>query len=176
MRIAVNFLLAAVVFGQQAANEERKLAPYFPTPHSIVERMLKMAELKSGEHLFDLGSGDGRILIIAAKQFGANATGIEIDEDLVKQSTAEIRRQNLASRAKVILGDMTAQDYSAADVVTVYLLPAANRKVRPLLEQQLKKGARVVAHDFEIDGWSPDQTEHIEDEEGRSHSIFLYRR
>jgi cyclopropane fatty-acyl-phospholipid synthase-like methyltransferase len=157
-------------------SEEQKLAPYFPTPHSIVERVLKLAELRSGEHVFDLGSGDGRILIIAAKQFGADATGIEIDEGLVKQSTAEIRRQDLSSRARVVQGDMTAQDYSSADVVTVYLLPAANRKVRPLLEKQLKKGARVVAHDFEIDGWTPDRTVHVEDEEGRSHSIFLYRR
>lgn len=175
MRFAALLLVASAVSGQQVS-EEQKLAPYFPTPHSIVERMLKLAELQPGERLFDLGSGDGRILIIASKQFGAASTGIEIDEGLVKQSLAEIRRQNLTSKARVIQGDMTAQDYSSADVVTVYLLPAANRMVRPLLEKQLKKGARVVAHDFEIDGWTPDETQHMEDEEGRGHSIFLYRR
>jgi ubiquinone/menaquinone biosynthesis C-methylase UbiE len=139
--------------------------------------MLRLGELKKGEKMFDLGSGDGRIVIMAAKRFGADATGVEIDESLHRQSMAEIKRQNLTKTARIILGDVTKQDYSSADLLTVYLLPDSNTKIRPLLEKQLRKGARVVAHDFEFSGWTPEKTEHIEDDgEGRSHTLFLYRR
>jgi protein-L-isoaspartate O-methyltransferase len=166
-------LTAACLFAQK---ETDKLAPYFPTPPSVVEKMLRFGELKSGEKMFDLGSGDGRIVIMAAKKFGADATGIEIDEALYKQSSAEIKRQNLSNSARIIHGDVTQQDYSSANLLTVYLLPNSNTKIRPMLEKQLKKGTRVVAHDFEFSGWTPEKTEHLEDEEGRSHTIFLYRR
>jgi protein-L-isoaspartate O-methyltransferase len=170
----LTFALTAVcLFAQKEAD---KLAPYFPTPPAIVEKMLRFGELKSGEKMFDLGSGDGRIVIMAAKKFGADATGVEIDEALYKQSTAEIKRQNLSNSARIIHGDVTQQDYSSANLLTVYLLPNSNTKIRPMLEKQLKKGTRVVAHDFEFSGWTPEKTEHLEDEEGRSHTIFLYRR
>jgi protein-L-isoaspartate O-methyltransferase len=176
MRIAFGLaLVSASIFAQQ--KESDKLAPYFPTPPSVVEKMLKLGELKKGEVMFDLGSGDGRIVIMAAQKFGANATGVEIDEALYKQSTAQIKRLKLTEHARIILGDVTAQDYSSADLLTVYLLPNSNTKIRPMLEKQLKKGARVVAHDFEFSGWTAEKVEHIEDDgEGRSHSIFLYRR
>ena len=155
----------------------QNLAPYFPTPPIIVERMLVLAELKQGEKMFDLGSGDGRIVMLSAKKFNADATGVEYDEALFKQSMAEIKRLGLDKTARIIHGDLLAQDYSSADVITVYLLPVSNSKLRPLLEKQLKKGARVVAHDFEIAGWKPDKTEHVEDDgEGRSHTIYVYRR
>jgi protein-L-isoaspartate O-methyltransferase len=166
----------AVCLCAQTGKQADKLAPYFPTPPSIVEKMLQIGELKKGEKMFDLGSGDGRIVIMAAQKFGADATGVEIDESLQKQSMAEIKRRKLADRARIILGDVAAQDYSSADLLTVYLLPNSNTKIRPMLEKQLRKGARVVAHDFEFSGWTPEKTEHLEDEEGRSHSIFLYRR
>jgi protein-L-isoaspartate O-methyltransferase len=153
------------------------LAPYFPSPPAIVERMLVLAELKQGEKMFDLGSGDGRIVIMAANKFKADGTGIEYDESLYKQSMAEIKRIGLEKTARIIHGDILAQDYSSADVITVYLLPVSNTKLRPILEKQLKKGTRVVAHDFEIAGWKPDKTEHVEDDgEGRSHTIYVYRR
>ena len=171
------FLVFAALFGNQLATAQDKLAPYFPTPPSIVNRMLQLAELKKGEKMFDLGSGDGRIVIMAAKKFAATATGVEIDPALCKQSTNEIKRQHLESSAQIICGDVANQDYSSADVLTVYLLPDSNTKIRPLLEKQLHKGARVVAHDFEFAGWTPDKIEHVEDDgEGRSHSIFVYRR
>ncbi len=172
-------LIALVLAGLsgQLADAQDKLAPYFPTPPSIVNRMLQLAELKKGEKMFDLGSGDGRIVIMAAKKFGANSTGVEIDPALCKQSTNEIKRQHLENSARIICGDVANQDYSSADVLTVYLLPDSNTKIRPLLEKQLRKGARVVAHDFEFAGWTPDKIEHVEDDgEGRSHSIFVYRR
>jgi ubiquinone/menaquinone biosynthesis C-methylase UbiE len=154
-----------------------KLAPYYPTPQIVVQKMLELGGLKPGEKMFDLGSGDGRIVIMAAQKFKGDATGIEIDEDLAKQSGARIKKLNLASRARIIRGDLLKQDYSSADLVTVYLLPSTLGLVRPMLESQLKKGARVVAHDFEFIGWTPLKTIDVDDDgEGRSHRLFLYQR
>ena len=175
MKPAVIALICLPVFAQ--VKQEDKLAPFFPTPPVIVEKMLKIGELKKGEKMFDLGSGDGRVVIMAAEKFGADASGVELDEALVKQSTNEIRRRKLEPRARIIHGDITKQDYSSASLLTIYLLPDSNIRIRPMLEKQLKKGTRVVAHDFEIAGWKPEKTEHIEDDgEGRSHTVFLSRR
>lgn len=175
---AILLVLVSVFTALLAAQQEgEKLAPYYPTPETIVERMLQLAELKPGEKMFDLGSGDGRIVIMAAQKFGADATGVEIDRDLWKQSMDRIKALGLEKRARIILGDIMKQDYSSADVITVYLLPSSNDKIRPLLEKQLKKGARIVAHDFEFSGWTPVKVEHIDDDgEGRSHTLYLYRR
>jgi tRNA1(Val) A37 N6-methylase TrmN6 len=168
-------LVAGAALAQ--APQTEKLAPYYPTPELIVEKMLKFGELKPGEKMFDLGSGDGRIVIMAAQKFKADATGVEFDKDLAKQSSERIRKLGLQSRARIINGDIMQQDYASADLVTVYLLPWANDKVRPLLEKQLKKGARVVAHDFEFSDWKADKVEHIDDDgEGRAHTLYLYRR
>lgn len=154
-----------------------KLAPYYPTPETIVAKMLELGGLKAGEKMFDLGSGDGRIVIMAAQKFHAQATGVEMDKDLCKQSTDKIRKLGLEKNARIINGDILRQNYNSADLVTVYLLPNSNDKVAPLLEKQLKKGARVVAHDFEIRQWTPVKTETIDDDgEGRSHTLYLYRR
>ncbi len=170
-------LVAPAVAGQAGQAEDNKLAPYYPTPKLVVERMLKLGELKPGETMFDLGSGDGRIVIMAAKKFGAYAVGVEIDKDLVEASRRRVKKLGLEGKVKIIHGDILQQDYSSADLVTIYLLPTSNEKVRPLLEKQLKKGARVVCHDFDMSGWAPDQVEHIEDDgEGRSHTLYLYRR
>ena len=168
-------LLALAAFGQQQAGE--KLAPYYPTPETIVERMLELGELKAGEKMFDLGSGDGRIVIMAARKYHADATGVELDNDLVIQSTAKIKQLGLQQTAHIINGDILKQNYSSANLITVYLLPESNIKVRPILEAQLKKGTRIVAHDFEIGGWTPLKTVTIPDDgEGRSHTLFLYIR
>jgi protein-L-isoaspartate O-methyltransferase len=161
----------------QQRKEPEKLAPYFPTPPSVADRMLELAELRPGQRMFDLGSGDGRIVIMAAEKYKADATGIELDDSLYRQSSEAIKRRGLEKMARIIHGDIMAQDYSPADVLTVYLLPVSNDKLRPILEKQLKKGARVVAHDFEFSGWKADKIEHIEDDgEGRSHTVYVYRR
>ena len=166
-------LVAAVAWAQDPA----KLAPYYPTPESIVVKMLELGGLKPGEKMFDLGSGDGRIVIAAAQKFHADAIGVELDKDLCRQSLERIRKLGLEKTAQIVNGDILKQDYSSADLITVYLLPNSNDKVQPLLELQLKKGARVVAHDFEFRGWTPVKVEDIEDDgEGRSHTLFLYRR
>jgi protein-L-isoaspartate O-methyltransferase len=170
-------LLGAGATAQSKRESTEKLAPYYPTPETIVERMLQMGGLKPGEKMFDLGSGDGRIVIMAARKFKADATGVEFDDDLWKQSMAKIKSLGLDKRARILHGDIMEQDYSSADLITVYLLPTSNEKVRPVLEKQLKPGARVVAHDFEFSAWTPDRVEHIDDDgEGRSHTLYLYRR
>jgi protein-L-isoaspartate O-methyltransferase len=167
-------LLAAGLIAQDKKPE--KLAPYLPTPNTIVEAMLKLADLKPKEKMWDLGSGDGRIVIMAAKKFGADAAGVEFDYDLFHQSVAKIRELKIPN-AVIYLGDIFDQDYSKADVLTIYLLPSSNEKLRPLLEKQLKKGARVVCHDFPIAGWKEDKMVTIDDDgEGRSHTLYLYQR
>jgi protein-L-isoaspartate O-methyltransferase len=155
-----------------------KLAPYYPTPQTIVEKMLQLGGLKSGEKVYDLGSGDGRIVIMAAQKFHADAVGVEIDRDLCKQSMDRIHKLGLEKNAHIINGDLLDQNYSSADLVLVYLLPESiNNKVQPLLDKQLKKGARIVAHDFEFRNWTPEKVENIADDgEGRSHTLFLYRK
>src|SRR3954471_10172135 len=161
-----------------AQNPEGKLAPYYPTPETIVQKMLQLGGLKAGEKMFDLGSGDGRIVVMAAQKFHAEAVGIELDKDLCKQSLAKIQKLGLEKNAHIINGDLLKQNYSSADLVTVYLLPESiDNKVQPVLDKQLKKGARVVAHDFEFKAWTPEKVENIADDgEGRSHTLYLYRK
>lgn len=173
MRLILIAALSCTLFAQQPTGE--KLAPYYPTPESIVQRMLDFVQLKAGETMYDLGSGDGRIVIMAAQKYKANAIGVELDSDLVESSTAKIRRMGLEKSAHIIYGDILKQNYSNADVITVYLLPDSNLKLRPVLDAQLKKGTRIVAHDFEIGGWTPVKTIAIADDgEGRSHMLYLY--
>ncbi|MBS1830743.1 MAG: class I SAM-dependent methyltransferase [Acidobacteria bacterium] len=176
LRILGTLALVAFTLPAQEKKPE-KLAPYYPTPEYVVEKMLNLSGLKRGERMFDLGSGDGRIVIMAAQKYGATATGVELDKDLWKQSMEKIRSLGLEKSARIIQGDAFIQDYSSADVVTVYLLPNSNDKMRPLLEKQLKKGTRIISHDFEFAAWKPEKTVTIDDDgEGRSHTLYLYRR
>jgi len=170
--------LAALGFSLCAQDKPaEKLAPYYPTPETVVEKMLQLGGLKAGEKMFDLGSGDGRIVIMAAKKFKADATGVEFDDALFKQSMEKIKNLGLAATARIIHGDLLKQDYASADLLTVYLLPMSNDKLSPILDKQLKKGTRVVAHDFEFSAWTPVKIEDIDDDgEGRSHRLYLYRR
>jgi tRNA1(Val) A37 N6-methylase TrmN6 len=169
-------MLSRVLAPAQTGDAE-KLAPYYPTPETIVERMLQLGSLKAGEKVYDLGSGDGRIVIMAAQKFHADAIGVELDKDLCKLSTDKILKLRLEKNAHIVNGDLLKQNYSSADLITVYLLPGFIDKVQPMLDQQLKKGARVVSHDFEFKNWTPDKVENIADDgEGRSHTLYLYRK
>ena len=173
LRIALWAFLLSTAWAQQP----QKLAPYYPTPETVVVKMLELGGLKAREKMFDLGSGDGRIVIAAAQEFHADAVGVEFDKDLCRESLERIRKLGLEKSAQIIEGDVLSQDYSSADLVTVYLSVKSNDKVRPLLERQLKKGARIVAHDFEFKGWVPAKVENIEDDgAGRSHTLYLYQR
>ncbi len=175
MRIACTLLLSAALAAQN--KEPEKLAPYYPTPETIVQKMLQLGDLRPGQKMFDLGSGDGRIVIMAAEKFKVSSVGVELDKDLYRQSTDKIQELRLQRVARIINGDVLQQDYSSADLVTIYLLPIANDKLRPILEKQLKKGTRVVCHDFPINEWKAEKTETVDDDgEGRSHTLYLYRR
>lgn len=162
-----------VLYGQQHAKHyANSLAPYVVSPQDIVDRMLELADLKPGEKLFDLGSGDGRILITAVTQFKAKAVGVEISDDLVASTNARIRKLGLENDAQVIHGNFLDVDLSPADVVTMYLATDANEMLRPNLEKYLKKGSRVVSHEYAVPGWKPSVVD--KDPARHGHTIFLY--
>jgi len=151
-----------------------RLAPFVPSPQAMVDRMLTIARAGPGDMVYDLGSGDGQIVLAAAQQFGARGTGIEIDDDLVRLSSARIAGRGLGSRARIIHGDFLDADLRPATIVTLYQLPAVNELLRPMLEAQLRPGARVVSLDFPVPGWNPDRVETATLEDGSQHAIYLY--
>ena len=141
--------------------------------------MLKLADLKAGEVLFDMGSGDGRTVIMAAKTFGARGVGIELREDLAKKALATIQENGIEDKVTIMNSSMFDVNLSSADVVYLYLTTSANEKIRPKLESDLKKGARVVSHDYEIIGWQPERVENFCENPQLgypSHTIYLYRK
>jgi tRNA A58 N-methylase Trm61 len=141
--------------------------------------MLKLADLKAGEVLFDLGSGDGRTVIMAAKTFGARGVGVELREDLAKKALSTIHENSLEDRVTIVNGDMFNVNLTSADVVFLYLTTSANEKIKPKLESDLKQGARVVSHDYEIIGWHPEKVENFCENPSLgypSHTIYLYRK
>jgi precorrin-6B methylase 2 len=149
------------------------MAPYVSSPQQIVDKMLESAALKAGEILYDLGSGDGRVLITAAQKYRAKAVGIEISDDLVRSTGEQIRKLSLQDLVTVIHADMMTVNLSPADVVTLYLETGSNDKLRPNMERDLKAGARVVSHDFQVPGWKVTRIEKI-DIYNRPHRIYIY--
>jgi len=153
------------------------IAPFVPSPVQVIQFMLKLADLKAGEVLFDLGAGDGRTVIMAAKTFGARAVGVELREDLAKKALSTIHDSGLADRVTIVNGDMFSVNLTSADVVFLYLTTSANEKIRPKLETDLRKGVRVVSHDYEIVGWKPVKVENFCENPKLgypSHTIYLY--
>jgi hypothetical protein len=135
--------------------------PYVPTPQAVVDRMLDMAQLKSGETVIDLGSGDGRIMIEAASKYGARGFGVEIDPRLVKLSNEKAAKAGVAERVKFLQQDLFKTDFHEANVLTLYLLPDVNLALRPKILAELKAGSRVVSHDYGMGDWRPDAQETI---------------
>jgi tRNA A58 N-methylase Trm61 len=162
------------VYAQKPDIHPHQLAPYVSSPHQIVERMLELARIKPGEKVYDLGSGDGRVVIAAAQKYDAKAVGIELSSRLVKSSQEEIKRLGLAEKASILHGDVFDADFSEADVVILYLMRDSNNTLKPRLEKSLKPGARVISHDYEIAGWKPQQEETVEAFR-RGHKIYVYR-
>jgi predicted RNA methylase len=139
--------------------------------------MLLMACLKAGEVFFDLGAGDGRTVIMAVKDFGARAVGVELREDLVKKALGTVYEEGLQDRITIVNGDMFNVDLTSADVIFLYLTTSANEKVKPKLEAELKRGVRIISHDYEIVGWKPLKVENFCENQMLgypSHTIYLY--
>jgi len=155
------------------------IAPYVPSPPQVIRQMLILAQLKPREVFFDLGAGDGRAVIMAAKDFGARAVGVELREDLVKRALSTVYEQSLQDRVTIVNGDMFSVDLTSADVIFLYLTTSANEKVKPKLESELKPGVRVVSHDYEIVGWKPVKVDNFCENQSLgypSHTIYLYKK
>jgi cyclopropane fatty-acyl-phospholipid synthase-like methyltransferase len=148
--------------------------PFVPTPPEVVDRMLEVAQVKPGDVIYDLGSGDGRIIIRAAKRYGVKGVGIEIDNELVQKAKDNASREKVDHLVEFRLQDALTVDISPATVVTLYMLPEFNAKLRPIFEKQLKPGSRVVSHDFEIQGWVPDKMERITGDVFHDHTVLLF--
>ena len=153
---------------QDSIFESKKIVPFVPSPQAVVDKMVELAGVKNGDVVFDLGSGDGRIVIAAAKR-GARAVGFEIDPDLVGESRANLKKAGVDQSAEIRNQDILTVDLSPASVVTMYLLPDVNLKLKPNLLSQLKPGSRVVSHAFDMGDWKPDKVERVE---GRT--IYLW--
>jgi tRNA A58 N-methylase Trm61 len=151
-------------------------APYVTTPQDIVEKMLELAKVGPDDVVYDMGSGDGRIVITAAQKYGAHAVGIELLPDLYEQSRDRIKQLGLEDRAQIIHEDMFSVSIRNATVVTLYLLTSVNAMLRPMLEKQLRPGARIVSHDFQMPGWDPDKVVKVMSKDGVAAKLYLYVR
>jgi predicted RNA methylase len=154
----------------RVGEDSLSVAPYVPSPENVIREMLDLSHLREGEVLYDLGCGDGGIVIIAARDYLAKAYGVEIRKDLVITARRQIDHYGLQGKAKIIRGDLFKVDLSKAAVVTLYLTSIANDKLKPKLEKELRPNTRVVSHDFSIPGWHPSEVSNA----SRGHTIYLY--
>ena len=167
------FLVALVVFAAQ--KPPTNLAPYVATPPDVVDRMLTFAKVGPEDVVYDLGCGDGRIVIAAAKKFGARGVGVDINPVRINESMANARKAGVEKLVTFKLQDAMQTDVSEATVVTLYLLSFANVQLRPILEKQLKPGARIVSHNFGMGNWEPDQVDSFTDSNGGTRTLYLWR-
>jgi predicted RNA methylase len=171
--ISLGVIASTAVLAQRFTDPDI-LAPSYPTPQTVVDQMLAIAQVKPGEIVYDLGCGDGRIVISAARTFKAHAVGIEIRRDIYEKTAAKVKELGLDDQVKIVQGDALRYDLSPADVVTLYLLTSSNERLKPALLKYLKPSARVVSHDFEIRGWKPVTVQKM-NVGGRPHAIYLYQ-
>lgn len=165
-RYAAAALAALVLALPAAAQKDKDYEPHVgqagkdviwvPTPEEVVERMLRMAQVTANDYVVDLGAGDGKIAIAAAKKFGARALGIEYNEEMARHAQRNVERAGVAGRARIVQGDIFVSDFSQATVITMYLLPALNLKLRPQI-LAMRPGTRVVSHSFTMDDWEADE-------------------
>jgi len=159
----------------------REEIPFVPTPFEVVDRMLELAEVTKGDIIYDLGSGDGRIVIRAAKHYGTRGVGIEMDQTLVDKARKSAEAEGVGHLVEFRVEDALTVDISPASVVTLYMLPWFNAAMKPNFQKHLKAGTRIVAHDFGIEGWPPVKTETLPDLEYRSggykheHVLYLWK-
>jgi len=154
------------------------LAPFVPTPMVVVDKMLELGEVDENDLLFDLGCGDGRIVITAAQKYGTRGVGIDIDPQRIEESLRAAKEAGVDGLVDFRLQDVMKADIREATVVTLYLLPESNALLRPLLEEQLKPGTPVVSHNYSIPGWESKEVAYItlQDGTGQDHTIFAYKR
>lgn len=164
--------------GSHGKDDAVDLAPWVPTPPEVVIKMLDLAKVGKGSVVYDLGCGDGRIVVTAAKVYGARGVGIDIEPARIKESRESAKASKVENLVKFRTSDVMKVDLSPATVVTIYLLPESNALLRPKLEKELKPGVFVVSHNYMIPGWEKKEVESavVPDQEGVEHSVFLYRR
>ena len=167
--------LLAVLSGPSllVAQEWHLDVPYVPTRPEVVAKMLEMAKVGKDDVLYDLGCGDGRIVITAAKLFGARGVGVDINPERIKESQENAAREKVADRVTFLQQDLFQTDFHEASVVTLYLLSSVNLRLRPILFAQLKPGTRVVSHDFNMDAWRPDDSA-VVTTEGMTHDVYFW--
>jgi SAM-dependent methyltransferase len=158
----------------QAPAAADKLAPYLPTPPEVVDRMLQMADVKPTDVVYDLGCGDGRLVITAAKRYGARGVGVDIDPVRIAESKANAKAAGVESLVEFRVQDALTVDVSPATVVTLYLLTEGNLKLRPTLQSKLAPGSRIVSHQFGMGEWVPTRTETITDRRGTTRLLYLW--
>ena len=168
-------LLLVAVAGAQVPTTEKKAldVPYVPTHESLVDEMLRMAKVGKNDILFDLGSGDGRIVITAARRFGTRGIGYDLDPDRVTEARENAKRAGVSDRVRFEEQDIFTANISSATVVTMYLLPDVNLKLRPKLLSELKPGTRIVSHNYDLGDWEPVQRKDM-DVNGVSHTLYLW--
>ena len=159
----------------QAIPAPASLAPYVPTPEDVVDRMLQLANVTKDDVVYDLGCGDGRIVVTAAKKYGARGVGVDIDPQRIAESEANARKEGVDKLVSFKLEDAMRVDVSPATVVTLYLLSASNLKLRPILTKQLKPGARIVSHAFSMGDWEPLKVDQFQDSRGISRTLYLWQ-
>ncbi len=163
LAVAVSLIGASVwAFAQSKKTPD---VPYVPTPQTVVDEMLKIAAVTKDDVVYDLGSGDGRIVITAAKKYGARGVGVDISSERVEEANANAREAGVTDRVRFMQQDLFQTDIKEATVVTLYLLPDVNLRLRPKLLSDLKPGTRVVSHSFDMGDWKPDKTVEVD---GRS--------
>jgi len=160
---------------QQSIPTPASLAPFVATPDDVVDRMLQLAEVDKTDLVYDLGCGDGRIVIAAAKKFGARGVGVDIDPQRIAESRANANKAGVEQLVTFELQDAMKVDLSKATVVTLYLLSTSNLKLRPMLTKQLKPGARIVSHQFSMGDWEPAKVEQFNDSRGISRTLYLWK-
>lgn len=163
-------LCATLAFAQTTTQAPKLDVPYVPTPQNVVDAMLKLANVSSKDVVYDLGCGDGRIVITAAEKYGATGTGFDINPERIKEANENAKEANVTGKVKFVEGDLFKVDYRPATVVTLYLLPNVNMKLRPMLLEQLKPGTRIVSHAFDMGDWEPEETQVID-----GSTIYLWR-
>ncbi len=157
MGLAAGLVLSAFAAVAQKAPD----VPYVPTSQELVEQMLKLANVKKGDVVYDLGCGDGRIVVTAAQKFGARAVGVDINPERIKEANENARKAGVTGSTKFVEANLFDADIHNANVVTLYLLPSVNLKLRPKLLRDLKPGTRIVSHSFDMGDWKPDKQEEV---------------